>query len=253
MNMNKAMIHAMLGTLGFTGAMQRGCIEIRSGAMPITADAAPTGVLLGRITNNGLPFTPEVPGSTVLTFSGASGSLTSVTVGGIEILGSNAPIAMQVGDTLAVFAKSVADAINLCGAYRATATSNTVMVTCLPDTGARNNGLAVAYAVSGGDLAVNISSPTITGGVDASGGLGWNAPSDGKVTKRGVWSFTGIANGTAGWFRMKASEADTDLANAPYPRCDGAIGVGTGEMSMSNLSVVVGAPTTVDGFEVAFA
>lgn len=252
MNMNQAMVHAMLGTLGFAGAMQRGVIEIYSGAMPITADAAPTGTLLGRITSNGAAFVPEVPGSTVFTFSGESGSLTTLTVAGVDVLGNQAPVNMQVGDSLAAFAKQVADAINLVGIYRAAATSNTVMITTLPDTGARNNGAAVVTSVSGGDLAVTLSSQTITGGVDGSGGLGWAAPSGGKVTKKGVWSFTGLANGTAGWFRLKSSEADTNQANAPYPRCDGTIGVGSGEMSLTNLAVVVGAPTTVDGFEVAF-
>lgn len=250
--MNQAMVHAMLGTLGFVGAMQRGCIEIYSGAMPITADAAPTGTLLGRITNNGADFTPEVVGSTVVTFSGASGSLTALTVAGINVLGTQAPVNMQIGDALVTFAKQVADAINITGIYRAVATSNTVMIMGAADTGSRNNGASVAISVGSGDLAATLSSQTITGGIDGTGGLGWAAPSGGKVTKKGLWSFKGLANGTAGWFRMKSSEADTNQANAPYPRCDGSIGVGSGEMSLTNLSVVVGAPTTVDGFEVAF-
>lgn len=250
--MNQAMVHAMLGTLGFVGAMQRGVIDIYSGAMPITADAAPTGTLLGRITNNGVAFTPEVVGSTVLTLSGASGSVTALTIAGIDVLGTQAPVNMQIGDALVTFAKQVADAINITGVYRAVATSNTVMIMGLADTGSRNNGASVVISVSSGDLAAARSSQTIAGGVDGVGGLGWAAPSGGKVTKKGVWSFTGLANGTAGWFRMKSSEADTNQANAPYPRCDGTIGVGSGEMSLTNLSIVVGAPTTVDGFEVAF-
>ena len=250
--MNQTMVHAMLGTLGFVGAMQRGCIDIYSGAMPITADAAPTGTLLGRITNNGAAFTPEVVGSTVVTFSGSSGSLTALTVAGFDVLGKQVPVTMQIGDTLVTFAKQVADAINLTGIYRAVATSNTVMIMGLADTGSRNNGAVVEVSVASGDLAATLSSQTIAGGVNGAGGLGWSAPSGGKVTKKGVWSFTGLANGTAGWFRMKSSEADTNQANAPYPRCDGSIGVGSGEMSLTNLSIVVGAPTTVDSFEISF-
>lgn len=251
--MNQSMVHAMLGTLGFVGAMQRGCIDIYSGAMPITADAAPTGTLLGRITSNGGAFTPEVAGSTVLTFSGESGAITLLQVSGFNLLGSQPIVTMQIGDTLSQFAKQVADAINLAGIYRAVATSNTVMIAGLPNTGSRNNGATVVVEKSfAGDLAVTLSSQTIAGGVDGVGGLGWSAPSGGKVTKKGVWSFTGLANGTAGWFRMKSSEADTNQANAPYPRCDGSIGVGSGEMSLTNLSIVVGAPTTVDSFEISF-
>jgi hypothetical protein len=252
MNMNQPMVHAMLGTLGFVGAMQRGCVEIYSGAMPITADAAPTGTLLGRITSNGVAFTHEVAGSTVMTFTGASGALTSLSAFGMNILGNQGPVYMQIGDTLATFAKRVADAVNLCGVYRATATSNSVMLLTPSDTGSGHNGGEVLFSVAGGDLSAALSSSVIAGGVNGDGGLSWSAPSGGKVTKAGTWSFVGLANGTAGWFRMKSSEADTNQANAPFPRCDGSIGVGSGEMSLTNLSVVVGAPTTVDSFEVAF-
>ena len=49
---------ALLWDAGLRQMMWRGVIEIYTGAQPATADAAPTGTLLGRITEDGDAFTP---------------------------------------------------------------------------------------------------------------------------------------------------------------------------------------------------
>lgn len=48
---------AIFGPVSFDQIFKFGCIEIYSGAQPATADAAPTGTLLGRITRNGTAWT----------------------------------------------------------------------------------------------------------------------------------------------------------------------------------------------------
>jgi hypothetical protein len=48
----------ILGPRAFESIFDGGCIEIRSGAQPETANMAPTGTLLGRISLNGLTWTP---------------------------------------------------------------------------------------------------------------------------------------------------------------------------------------------------
>ncbi len=67
-----------------------------------------------------------------------------------------------------------------------------------------------------------------------------------------VWSFTGLSVGTAGWFRFYSSNAsDTGalVSGAPYyPRLDGAIATSGGDLNLSNISIVVAAPTTIDTF-----
>lgn len=45
--------NAMSGLIGFAGALNGGVIEVYTGPQPLTADAAPTGTLLGRVTLNG--------------------------------------------------------------------------------------------------------------------------------------------------------------------------------------------------------
>ena len=67
-----------------------------------------------------------------------------------------------------------------------------------------------------------------------------------------VWSFNGIAAGTAGWFRFIASPADAGalLSAAPwYTRLDGSIAVSGGDAALSNITVAIGAPNTIDTFK----
>jgi hypothetical protein len=49
---------AVYGQYGITAMMQYGHIRVFSGTQPTTANDAPTGTLLGTITNNGAPFVP---------------------------------------------------------------------------------------------------------------------------------------------------------------------------------------------------
>lgn len=53
--------NAMAGTIGFSGALNGGVIEVYSGPQPISADAAVSGVLLGRATLNGDPWVAGSP------------------------------------------------------------------------------------------------------------------------------------------------------------------------------------------------
>lgn len=49
---------ASLGPSAFEQIFRYGCIEVRSGPQPATADMAATGILLARITRDGLAWTP---------------------------------------------------------------------------------------------------------------------------------------------------------------------------------------------------
>lgn len=61
MNTSTAFKNKLLNFGSVSTIMQYGVIDIYSGSQPVSADAAPTGVLLARITQNGVDF---VPGST---------------------------------------------------------------------------------------------------------------------------------------------------------------------------------------------
>ena len=80
-------------------------------------------------------------------------------------------------------------------------------------------------------------------------GLNFNAPANGAVSKNADnWRFNGLANGTAGWFRLKGNAADDGSVSTTLPRLDGSIGVGSGDMPMSRTDVQVGVPSTIDVF-----
>jgi hypothetical protein len=67
-----------------------------------------------------------------------------------------------------------------------------------------------------------------------------------------VWSFNGIASGTAGWFRLIASESDAGGVSTTAIRMDGSVAVSGADMNLSNISISIGAPNTVDTFQVTF-
>ena len=103
-------------------------------------------------------------------------------------------------------------------------------------------------AVSGTLLGtVTLASGAFTPGT-ATNGLTWAASTGGAVSKSGTWSFNGIAAGTAGWFRLKGNAVDAGGASTVLPRLDGSIATSGADMNLSNLSITIGAPSTIDSF-----
>lgn len=79
-------------------------------------------------------------------------------------------------------------------------------------------------------------------------GLTFAAAANGAVSKSGVWSFVGIAAGTAGWFRFKGNAVDAGGVSTTLPRLDGSCGVSGADLNISNIVIAVGAPNTCDVF-----
>jgi len=76
----------------------------------------------------------------------------------------------------------------------------------------------------------------------ASLGLEFSAAVSGVLGKKSAetWSGTGIATGTAGWFRLKAA-GDTGAISTTECRMDGACATSGGQLNMSSLSITLGA------------
>ena len=108
---------------------------------------------------------------------------------------------------------------------------------------------ATADAAATGTL---LGTVTLNSGAFVAGsptnGLTFAAATGGAVSKSGVWSFNGIAAGTAGWFRLKGNALDNDALSTTLPRLDGSIAVSGADMNLSNISIAIGAPTTIDSF-----
>jgi hypothetical protein len=82
-------------------------------------------------------------------------------------------------------------------------------------------------------------------------GLSFGTPASGTVAKKAAdnWKFSGIARGTAGWFRLMGNASDGLGQSATAPRMDGSVGVSGADLNLSNIAVEVGAPHTIDVFQ----
>ncbi|MDD4995795.1 MAG: hypothetical protein PHW53_05030 [Patescibacteria group bacterium] len=88
----------------------------------------------------------------------------------------------------------------------------------------------------------------------ATNGLELGAPSGRTVSKASnVWTFTGVAAGTMGWFRFQANAADDDSSSTTLVRIDGSIGITSGDMRVTSVTSAVASTATVDTFVITAA
>lgn len=242
--------NALASSLGLAGAFNKGSIDIYTGTQPATADAATTGTLLGTITISSGALTKETQASQTITVAGASGSINTVTVGTLNII-PDGTVAFRTD--VNTTASDLCDAINRNGLFTATVSAAVVTVKPRPGAGTTYNGVAFATTVT--TLTATVGAGTLSGGVAAVNGLFFGSAAAGVISKptTAVWSFAGVAAGTAGWFRLKGSVADADalLSAEPYLcRVDGSVATSGGDLNLSNLVIATGAPTTVDSFSI---
>jgi hypothetical protein len=221
-----------------------------SGAQPANADAAETGTLLGIFTKSSGSLTKETRATGKITITGASGgSINNITVGGLNIIPDGA-ITVS-GDTTSTLAAKLCEAINRNGIMEATVSGAEVTIKGRPGTGVTTAAVTGSLTTA---TATYVNMGSGVAGVAPVNGLILTAPSAGVISKPTdqVWSFVGLAAGTAGWARFYSSDGgDTGalLTGAPwYPRLDGQCGVGTGDFRMSTTSITVGLPVTMDTF-----
>jgi len=98
-------------------------------------------------------------------------------------------------------------------------------------------------------LRITVSSGAFVGGSPTSG-LQFGAPASGVISKNAdVWSGVGLANGTAGWWRLYGNAYTTGLSTTAI-RIDGSCATSGGDLNMASLAVTTGATTTIDSFAV---
>lgn len=87
--------------------------------------------------------------------------------------------------------------------------------------------------------------------VDAGGtGLTFDAASSGTISKAAAetWKFVGAAAGTAGWFRFWPAGGSPAGTSTSEARIDGSVAVSGADMNMTNVSIAISSPNTVDQF-----
>lgn len=230
---------------GVDDALNQGILKIFTGAQPASADAAETGTLLCTITDNAQARTAEVlAAGTVTLATGAAGSVNTVTVNGVDILGAAVPFNATLNQT----ASDVAAQINRNKSspdYTATAAGAVVTIQALRGTGAGPNG----YVVSATLTTLTATYANMAGGVAAANGLKFDAAAAGAMAARTgqVWSGTNVADGVAGWFRFYGSVADAGAIDSTGTaiRVDGAISTAGAELNLNNTTLKTGATTKI--------
>lgn len=99
---------------------------------------------------------------------------------------------------------------------------------------------------------VTVDAGAFTPGV-ATNGLEFEAASGGSISKAAAenWQFSGITNGTAGWFRFVGNAVDSGAQSTTLPRIDGSIARTGGDMTLSSTTITAGAPNTIDVFQLS--
>lgn len=82
-------------------------------------------------------------------------------------------------------------------------------------------------------------------------GLTFDAPAAGVISKAAAenWQLVGVAEGTAGWFRLKGNGVDAGASSTTLARMDGSIANSGADMNMVNTAISVGTPVTCDTFQ----
>jgi hypothetical protein len=232
----------------FDDALRNGWIEIYSGAQPASADAAATGTLLCTISNAAGAITKEVlsTGSFSLD-SGASGSINTLTVNSVEIMGA----AVNFNSTLTQTAADVASQINRYKSvpeYTATSSGAVVTINALPGTGTGPN----TFAVVATPTTIGVTNHNMAGGVASVNGLKFDTTVAGVMSKLSTqtWSGVNAATGTAGWFRQYGSVADASALDsaAVVLRVDGAVATSGAEMNLNSTAFTSAATTVLAGW-----
>jgi hypothetical protein len=229
----------------FKEAFQNGVLKIYSGAQPATADAAVnTGTLLCTVSNNSGAVTSEVLASGTVTLTGgSSGSVSSITVNGIEIL--NATIAFDTSLTQTA-ADCAAQINNNQGSvdYVASSSGAVITITALPGTGSAPNTFAVLSTTT----TITHSVANLAGGVTAVNGLSFGSAASASIAKLASQTWTGVngAGGVAGYYVFYGSVADAGNAdtNLQYIRECGAIATSGAELNLLNTTTLVNVATT---------
>jgi hypothetical protein len=243
----------MLEGIGLKRALSNCVLKVYTGAQPANAEAAPTGTLLCTYSLASGAITREVLslGSVDLTGGGA-GSVDTLTVNSIEIMGSSTPYNASLAQT----AQDVIDKINnnpknyLFDAYLSD--TDKINIRARPGLGALPNGWVVASTVT----TITKSDANMSGGVDAANCLNWGDSAAGVLSKKSseTWSGVASASGTAGWFRFEASVADAGGVDSTESiiRLDGSVSTSGAELNLGTTSIVVSATQTISAWTLTF-
>lgn len=107
--------------------------------------------------------------------------------------------------------------------------------------------------LSGNTAATGTLLGTVTKDGDGVTGVTFDAPVSAVLGKAvaETWKFVGLAAGTAGWGRFYPAGGNPALTSTSEARIDFSIATSGADVSLSNISITVGAPNTVDALSIS--
>ena len=121
--------------------------------------------------------------------------------------------------------------------------------------GALNLGFIAIYSGPQPLTADSAATGTLLGtvSIDGAGATGLTFASSvagtSSKTPAETWKFNGLAEGTAGWFRFYPAAGNPANSSTTEARIDGSIATSGGDMNLTNISIALGIPNTVDVFQ----
>ena len=225
----------------FTG----GRLCIYSGSQPASADTAYAGTLLATISLASATWSAETAAYGIVNFTGGgSGSLNTLTVNGVDVLGGAVSYSGSLANTMVLVAAQV-NAKNMSPHYKASipvAGAATMWLTAGPGLGTGPNTYTVAHT----ETTITVTETNVANGVAGSGGLTFGNSASGTLSMSGVWSGVVLASDVAGWFRLYGPGADAGALSTSLMRIDGAI---LADMDMINTSLTATKTLTIDQFD----
>jgi hypothetical protein len=243
-------LRTFVGAYGsYKQALKGGVLNIYSGSVPASADAALVAgyTLLSQVSLASGTWAAETLSSGTVTVAGSSGSITNITVDGKEILGTTCTYVDSPTNLATLVAATINAYSPVLGAeYVATSSAAIVTITALPGTGTSPNALVVATTVTG---SVTATAANMASGAAGSNGLTYAGCVAGVLSKgSGVWSGVNAASGTATYFRLLSSVADAGALSTTLMRIQGTCGISGADYNMSSTTLTSGYTHTVDGF-----
>jgi hypothetical protein len=239
----------LLGEGNIRKAFEDGILNIYSGATPANAHDAATGTLLCKVTKASgavaanARSSPQIGLITIGSHAPGETFIINVTVDGVGPTAYTFTNTPDAGGVLEV-AMKVAEMLNDIPQLVAIASGSDGNIFVA----SRIAGMSFTLASGAGTGTISILTSEVKAAVNLNT-LKLADPSTGVIAKNSdVWSGVGLADGTAGYFRL-VTTLDTGGASATEIRLQGNISTSGAELNLSSLSIVIGATTTLDTFQ----
>jgi hypothetical protein len=248
--LSTGLTNTLLSVSSFADIFANSVIDVYSGTQPGAADTAATGTLLCSVTNGGLAYTAETRATGTLTIAGSSGSINTVTVNSLDILGGAVTFTTDLTTTAALIVAQI-NANPKNRLFVASSVAAVITLTAVNGLGTSPNGWVVAYTAT----TMTATPANMAGGVNSANGLLFGSVAAGVLSKLAsqTWQGTVLSTGTAGWFRLRESGDLGTSDSATACRYDGAIASSGSQMNLAVQTLTAGAPLIIPSGSITLA